>query len=101
MLVEHDGKNKEGIQFDIEERITTRGKYQQKLQHWFFGPTRYNQKKSDLVVTRLLIFFFRSQICYRGLRRGTVWRYLWLWWLNSWPESAAQLVGWKVRVVGP
>eukprot|EP00434_Breviolum_minutum_P028078 symbB.v1.2.024837.t1/scaffold2377.1/size157712/3 len=27
-------------------------------------------------------------------RRQKVWRYLWLWWL-WWPESAAQLVGWK------
>ena len=26
-------------------------------------------------------------------------RYLWLWWL-WWPESAAQLVGWKVRLLG-
>ena len=34
------------------------------------------------------------------LRRQKVWRYLWLWWL-WWPESAAQLVGWKVRLSTP
>lgn len=70
------------------------------LQHWFsFFP---GTNIFDLVVFVRTYHGFALPICWTSqkiLRRQKVWRYLWLWWL-WWPESAAQLVGWKVRLLG-